>query len=103
MPRGSGPGLLAHPSSTRVISNWAPGFATLATNHILDGGERGLENTIESLIQTGFKTVGAGKTLKEITKALFWETAEGQLAIVNWVFPETHPDWMSVPGPICWL
>jgi hypothetical protein len=24
------------------------------------------------------------------------------LAVVNWVFPETHPDWNAVPGPNCW-
>jgi hypothetical protein len=22
--------------------------------------------------------------------------------MINWVFPETHPDWMCVPGPNCW-
>jgi len=22
--------------------------------------------------------------------------------VINWVFPETHPEWMSVPGPNCW-
>jgi len=46
--------------------------------------------------------VGAGETWEEITRPLFWETSEGRLAIVNWVFPETHPDWMCTPGPNCW-
>jgi hypothetical protein len=102
MPRSRGPRLLAHPDSWRVIQGWAPGFGTLATNHILDAGEEGLSNTIESLHQAGFATVGAGRNLEEIEKPLFWETAEGCLAVVNWVFPETHPDWLSVPGPNCW-
>ena len=101
-PRSSGPRLLAHPDSWRVIERWSPGFAALATNHILDAGEEGLAYTIESLNRAGFTTVGAGRTQEEITKPLFWETAEGRLAIVNWVFPETHPDWMAVPGPNCW-
>jgi hypothetical protein len=61
-PRSSGPRLLAHPDSTRVIKRWSPGFATLATNHILDAGEEGLATTIESLKHAGFITLGAGGT-----------------------------------------
>jgi len=102
IPRSSGSRLLANPDSPRVIRRWSPGFATLANNHILDAGEEGLTNTIELLNQSGFMTVGAGRTREQITKPLFWETTEGQLAIINWVFPETHPDWLSVPGPNCW-
>jgi len=102
IPRSSGPRLLAHPSSPRVIKRWSPGIATLATNHILDAGEEGLVATIGSLNQAGFMTVGAGRTLEEIARPLFWETSQGRLAIVNWVFPETHPDWMYAPGANCW-
>src|SRR4030042_1186441 len=102
IPRSSGPRLLSNPGSPNVIRKWAPGFSALATNHILDAGEQGLAATIESLTQAGFTTVGAGRTREEIIKPLFWKTNEGRLAIVNWVFPETHPDWMAVPGPNCW-
>jgi hypothetical protein len=102
MPRSSGPRLLAHPDSPNAISQWAPGFATLATNHILDAGKEGLVNTLGRLNRKGFATVGAGQTQEEINKPLFWETYEGRLAVINWVFPETHPDWMVVPGPNCW-
>ena len=101
-PRSSGPRLLAYPDSPRVIRRWSPGFASLATNHILDAGEEGLVNTIGSLNRAGFTIVGAGRTREEITRPLFWETVEGRLAVVNWVFPETHPEWLSVPGPNCW-
>jgi poly-gamma-glutamate synthesis protein (capsule biosynthesis protein) len=102
VPRSRGTRLLAHRDSPRVIRRWSPGFASLATNHILDAGEEGLATTIESLNQAGFITVGAGRTQEEITRPLFWETTEGRLVVVNWVFPETHPDWNSVPGPNCW-
>jgi hypothetical protein len=101
-PRSSGPRLLAGPDSLQAIRGWSPGFATLATNHILDAGEEGLATTIELLNQTGFTTLGAGRSREEIAKPPLWETSEGRLAIVNWVFPETHPDWMAVPGPNCW-
>lgn len=96
------PRILSFPESPKVLKHWAPGFAALATNHILDGGEQGLFYTISSLQQEGFITVGAGKTQEEITKSLVWETKEGKLGIINWVFPETHPDWLSIPGPHCW-
>lgn len=102
LPRARGPRLLAVPDASQAIQRWSPGFAALATNHILDAGAEGLVNTIESLNKTGFATVGAGRNREEIERTLFWETSEGRLAIINWVFPETHPDWMSVPGPNCW-
>jgi hypothetical protein len=97
-----GPRLVSYPSSVEVIRSWAPGFAALATNHILDADQGGLKNTIRSLDQNGFKTIGAGSNQVEITKPIFWETDEGKLAILNWVFPETNPDWMVNPGPNCW-
>jgi hypothetical protein len=101
-PRSRGPRLLSDPELVRRIKEWSPGFAALATNHILDAGEDGLANTITSLQREGFITVGAGMTPQEIIKPLFWDTAEGKLAILNWVFPETNPDWMRTPGPNCW-
>ncbi len=102
MPRSSGPRLLARTDSPTLIKTWSPGFVALANNHILDAGEHGLAHTVESLERSGLSTVGAGQTQEEITRPLLWETARGRLAIVNWVFPETHPDWMAVPGPNCW-
>ncbi len=97
-----GPRLLSFPSSPEVIQNWAPGFAALANNHILDAEERGLVDTLASLNRMGFLTIGAGRSSEEICKPLLWETEEGKLTIINWVFPETNPDWMTIPGPNCW-
>ena len=96
------PRLLSFPTSPGLLQHWAPGFAALATNHILDAGENGLAETINALKHQGFLTVGAGLTQDEISKPLIWETNEGKLAIINWVFPETHPDWLNIPGPNCW-
>jgi hypothetical protein len=101
-PRSSGPRHLAHPDSPYVLQKWAPSFAALANNHILDAGGDGLVKTIQTLKQMGFTTLGAGQIQEEIARPMFWETSQGRLAIVNWVFPETHPDWMCVPGPNCW-
>ena len=102
IPRSSGERFLAHPDAPHVLRQWPPGFAALATNHILDGGCGGLVDTMKGLGEIGFVTVGAGCTAEQIAQVAYWQTEEGRLAIVNWVFPETHPDWMAVPGPCCW-
>lgn len=102
IPRSSGPRIIAHPNAASVIQKWAPGFAALANNHILDAGDKGLEKTMSALHQNGFLTVGAGMCSAEITRPALWSTSEGRLAIINWVFPETHPEWLATPGPNCW-
>lgn len=96
-----GPRLLTDPKAAEIINQWKSGFACLATNHILDAGEEGLTTTLSFLQNNGFETIGAGLSSEEIEKPLIWETQEGKLGIINWVFPETHPDWMSIPGPNC--
>lgn len=101
-PRESGRRFMAEPHSIRLVKNWVPGITTLATNHIIDAGEEGLAGTIHSLQEAGFRTIGAGMTREEIAHPLVWEMPEGRLSIINWVFAETHPDWMAVPGPNCW-
>jgi hypothetical protein len=101
-PRVRGMRFLAYPESELVLQKWSPGIATLANNHVLDAGNEGLVHTMERLQKAGFLTVGAGQSVDEISRPLIWETAEGRLGIINWVFAETHPDWMAVPGPHCW-
>jgi hypothetical protein len=101
-PRTSGLRFRSDPVLLQKIKDWSPGFAALATNHILDSGEEGLAQTIELLNQAGFETFGAGSTQEEVNQPLTWKTKEGSLAIINWVFPETNPDWFSIPGPSCW-
>jgi poly-gamma-glutamate capsule biosynthesis protein CapA/YwtB (metallophosphatase superfamily) len=101
-PRTSGPRLLVAPKKSQILEKWAPGFVTLATNHMLDANSDGLGKTIEELESIGFKTVGAGFSSESISEPLFWVTEEGRLSIINWVFPETNPEWMTVPGVNCW-
>jgi hypothetical protein len=101
-PRSSGPRLVSHPGSLEALKNWAPGFVALATNHILDAGAAGFSDSLAALHRAGFQTVGAGASTGEIQQPLIWETSEGKLAVVNWVFPETHPECGLVPGPNCW-
>jgi hypothetical protein len=101
-PRQRGERFRAFPDAVDMLANWAPGIAALATNHILDAGQDGLLETMGALRRAGFRIAGAGMSTGEAEQPLFWETTQGRLAIINWVFAETHPDWMAVPGPNCW-
>lgn len=100
--RTSGSRFTSSLNSIDIIRSWAPGIATLATNHAMDADGEGLLMTITELKSIGFMTVGAGMSFKEKATPLTWETEEGKLAIFNWVFPDTHPDCNTVPGPNCW-
>jgi len=100
---GGGPRIITTPNSIQAIQNWSPGgIASLSTNHILDAGIEGLTKTLHLLQEHGFRTIGTGITKTEISMPFIWETDEGRLGIVNWVFPETHPEWNSIPGPNYW-
>ena len=102
LPRSSGPRFLAHPCAVETVKRWAPGFVALANNHILDGEAEGLITTCEQLTRAGFKVVGAGFVGDQHREVQIWENRCGSLAILNWVFPETHPEWDQNPGPNCW-
>jgi poly-gamma-glutamate capsule biosynthesis protein CapA/YwtB (metallophosphatase superfamily) len=56
---------------------------TLANNHILDYGEKGLETTFESCIRNNLLYVGAGKELSDASKPLVIETNGIRVGIVN--------------------
>ena len=64
---------------------------TLANNHILDYGEKGLEDTIDFLKQNSFDFLGAGKNVNEAKQA-FRKTIKGRrFSIIN--FAEN--EWCS--------
>lgn len=54
-----------HPRNLPVLSAAAIDCCTLANNHVLDWGYRGLAQTLDTLHQAGIKTVGAGRDLPE--------------------------------------
>ncbi len=101
-PRGNGQRFLADPHAIEVLQEWAPAFVTLANNHILDADYIGLMRTYKTFSDCGFKPLGAGLVEDEHRQFRIWKTDKGTLAILNWVFPETHPDWDENPGANCW-
>lgn len=63
---------------------WA-GFncVTLANNHFLDYGSKGVEHTLEACKKYGIDTVGGGMNLQEASKILYKEIKGQTLAIIN--------------------
>lgn len=64
---------------------------TLANNHVLDYDEKGVTDTIQFCRDINIRSVGAGTNLEEAKKALFVNTNEGKIAIIN--FAEN--EWSS--------
>jgi len=54
-----------HPRNLPAISAAAIHCCTLANNHVLDWGYRGLAETLQSLRRSGIATAGAGQDLQE--------------------------------------
>lgn len=57
---------------------------TLANNHFYDYGDRGVNVTIESLVQKGVLYVGGGRSRDEINKILYIELDEAKIAVLNY-------------------
>ncbi|MFZ8847865.1 MAG: CapA family protein [Minisyncoccia bacterium] len=57
-----------NPKNIDILKVFKVDVACLANNHILDFGEEGLLETIETLKKNGILTVGAGKNIKEASK-----------------------------------
>lgn len=64
---------------------------TMANNHILDYGSKGLLDTLDVLKRNNFAYVGAGRNLAEASQTLYLDTPAGKIAIVN--FAEN--EWAS--------
>ena len=56
---------------------------SLANNHILDYGEKGLKHTLDGCIKNGIEIVGAGMNLTEASKSLIIEKNNKKIAFVN--------------------
>lgn len=56
---------------------------TIANNHILDYGERGIENTITACKQNKIDVVGGGRNLQEASSILYKDIQGKKIAIIN--------------------
>jgi poly-gamma-glutamate synthesis protein (capsule biosynthesis protein) len=79
----SGPHLSANPACVKAIQYGRFDVVTLANNHIMDHGQKGLESTQKTCRDADIKTVGAGIDLESSAKPLFIAKKNTTVAIVN--------------------
>ena len=63
-----GPNLAASAESVAGIKALGADLLTLANNHIMDQGVKGLKSTLQVLKEAGIATVGVGKNLEEASR-----------------------------------
>jgi len=83
-----GPHLKADPITVEFLKKCPIHVANLSNNHIMDYGERGLKDTLETLVGNGIKHVGAGKNLREAAKPLIMTVQNTRIAFLS--FCETE-------------
>ncbi len=78
-----GPNLYSSKKAVEAISYAGFNLVTLANNHILDYGEKGILDTLKVCSEYHIETVGAGKNLREAS-AIFYKEINGKvLGIIN--------------------
>src|SRR5512143_685489 len=78
-----------HPANVGVLTAARVDCATLANNHILDGGRAGLCDTLDTLAKASVHTAGAGRTLDEAEAPAILDVAGGGRVLV---FAAAGPD-----------
>lgn len=79
----TGPNLRCHRNAMEAVRQVGFNCVTLANNHLLDYGEKGVCDTIAACNQIGVDYVGGGMNIEEAEKILYKEFEGKTLAIVN--------------------
>ena len=72
-----------NPANTPVLRAAGIDGCSLANNHVLDFGYRGLTETLESLKQAGVQCAGAGETLEQASAPAVFDRAEGRVLLFS--------------------
>lgn len=76
-----GPNLIASTKSALGIKALGVDFLTLANNHILDQGEKGLDSTLEVLKKLDISFSGIGNSIEEASKPFIFEVENKKIGI----------------------
>lgn len=79
----NGPNLFCSVNGVEAIKYAGFDCVTLANNHFLDFGEKGVVETINSLNNYGIDHVGGGLNLKDSSSVLYKDIEDRRLAIIN--------------------
>ena len=79
-----------HPENTPVIGAAGIDCCVLANNHVLDWGNAGLEETLDTLRRAGLKTAGAGRDLQHaMAPAVFELGDKGRVIVLGAASPSS--------------
>lgn len=72
-------------------------FCSLANNHVLDWGEKGLLETLETLKKAGLLYAGAGRDIAEAEAPAVIETKKGRVVVLSFGSTTSGipPDWAA--------
>jgi poly-gamma-glutamate synthesis protein (capsule biosynthesis protein) len=95
----TGPAIKAHKSVASFLNNTVGvDLVTLANNHILDYGDQGLEDTLDTLDAEGVYHCGAGLNQNEAAQPYIIEQNGEKLAILNFCENEWSTTTTDRPG-----
>jgi poly-gamma-glutamate synthesis protein (capsule biosynthesis protein) len=89
-----------HPANTPCLTAAGIDCCVLANNHVLDWGEAGLLETVETLHRAGIRTTGAGRNLEEAVAPARLQGADGVRVLVFAAGMENSgvpPEWAAGP------
>lgn len=86
-----------HPGNTPLLTKAGIDVCVLGNNHALDWGDRGLEETIATLQESGLKTTGAGTDKESAAKPAVIERKSGRLLVFSYASPSAGapPGWSA--------
>jgi poly-gamma-glutamate synthesis protein (capsule biosynthesis protein) len=90
-----------HPKNVPCLTAASIDCCVLANNHVLDWGQAGLLETLETLEEAGLATTGAGRGQEDAERPAVLHTAEkGRLLVFAYGLPSSGvpPDWAAGAG-----
>jgi poly-gamma-glutamate synthesis protein (capsule biosynthesis protein) len=90
-----------HPANIGVLTAAGIDAVTLANNHVLDWGEAGLLETLETLEAAGVPFACAGRTAAEAAEPVALAAGPGRVLLFGIGAPSSGipPGWEAGPGP----
>jgi poly-gamma-glutamate synthesis protein (capsule biosynthesis protein) len=79
----TGPSLRANPDTIALLKRAGFNLLTLANNHILDYGNRGLAETLATCRQNDIDATGAGLNLHEASRTYHKQVGKQRIAVIN--------------------
>jgi poly-gamma-glutamate synthesis protein (capsule biosynthesis protein) len=93
-----GPSLKASPHVAHALSFAGFNLLTLANNHIMDFGNKGLESTIRVCKENYIEWVGAGNSLKSARRIFYKSIGDHKVAVLNFAENEYSTTNGDYPG-----